>query len=223
MRCLREPHLRVPSPGAAWRACGRLEESWPGAREDLHVVEVPRVSQHAVQPKLRWWPCSRTALCTCFHWTCAPLEACPGRREYAGRPGLGPPGFQGLWARGRQHQKAICHPEGGAGTRRRLVPAGPGQAEACPPRPSPPPSFALWARGAQRPLRSQVLGASSMTHCLLMARTAHPAFLVAARIGHQRSGGSQPEAQRCAPAEHHRHPEHQGGEGGFGVAGHRNT
>ena len=96
MRCLREPHLRVPSPGAAWRACGRLEEGWVGAREDLHVVEVPRVSQHAVQPKLRWWPCSRTALCTCFHWTCAPLEAClPGEKGVRREAGAGPTRLSG--------------------------------------------------------------------------------------------------------------------------------
>ena len=50
-RCLREPHVRLPSPGAAWRACGRLEEGQGvGVGEDLRVVEAPRVSQHAVRP-----------------------------------------------------------------------------------------------------------------------------------------------------------------------------
>ena len=50
-RCLREPHVRLPSPGAAWRACGRLEEGQGvGVGEDLRVVEVPRVSQHTVRP-----------------------------------------------------------------------------------------------------------------------------------------------------------------------------
>ena len=52
-------------------------------------------------------------------------EGGPGRarrRGRAGGPGWGTPGFQGLWARGHQHQKATCHPEGGAGVRRGLVP-----------------------------------------------------------------------------------------------------
>ena len=47
----------------------------------------------------------------------------PGQGE-GSAPG-GPPGFQGLWAPGHQHQKATCHADGGAGTRRRLVPADP--------------------------------------------------------------------------------------------------
>ena len=40
------------------------------------------------------------------------------------------------------------------------------------------------------------------------------------RIG-RRSGVSQQETRRCTLAEHHRHPEHQGGKGGFRGAGHR--